>query len=66
MNERKTYTGKFKAFLVDEYLKDKTKLNALAAMHNVHPNQIKNWKTILFKRAGEILDDHRSRSASKP
>jgi transposase len=60
LKSRKKYTGEFKARLVIEYLKGNKTLTELAAMHQVHPNQIKNWKSIFFKRAGTILDDRRS------
>jgi transposase-like protein len=60
LKSRRKYTGEFKAQCVIEYLKGEKTLTELAAIHQVHPNQIKNWKSILFKRAGKILDDHRS------
>jgi hypothetical protein len=60
LKSRRKYTGEFKAHLVIEYLKGERTLAELAAIHQVHPNQIKNWKSILFKRAGKILEDQRS------
>jgi transposase len=60
MKARKRYTGEFKAGLVAEYIKGEKTLAELAVTHQVHPNQIKNWKSILFKRANEVLDDRRS------
>jgi transposase len=60
MKARKKYTGEFKANLVAEYIKGEKTLAELAAIHQVHPNQIKNWKSILLKRANEVLDDRRS------
>jgi transposase len=57
---RKRYTGSFKANLVVEYIKGEKSLAELAEIHQVHPNQIKNWKSILLKRAKEVLDDRRS------
>jgi transposase len=59
MDKRKTYSGSFKARVVIEFLCDKTRLEELAAKYQVHPNQIKNWKTILFKRAHLIFVDRR-------
>lgn len=44
-----------------EYLKGKRSLDEIAAEYQVHPNQIKNWKSILFKRAHEVLGDKRQR-----
>ena len=61
MNKRKKYTGEFKANVVKKYVKvdSKSGLEALAEQYQVHPNQIKNWKSTLFKRAHLVLDDKR-------
>jgi transposase-like protein len=59
MGKRKTYSGVFKAKVVIEFLGGKTGLEELAEKYQVHPNQIKNWKTILFKRAHLIFVDRR-------
>jgi putative transposase len=58
--KRKRYTGTFKAMVVAEYIKGSKSLDEIAVEHQLHPNQIKNWKSILFKRAHEVLDDRRS------
>jgi transposase len=60
MKRRKRYTGDFKAHVVSEYIKAEKTLDEIADEHDVHPNQIKNWKSILLKRAHEVLDDRRS------
>jgi len=60
MKKRRTYTGDFKATLVAEYIKAEKTLSEIAQEHNVHPNQIKNWKSLLLRRAHEILHDRRS------
>jgi transposase-like protein len=65
MKARKKYTGEFKASLVAEYIKGEKTLVELAIIHQVHPNQIKNWKSILLKRANEVLDDRRSHDEEK-
>jgi len=59
MKKRKTYSGTFKARVVSDLLLGKKELVELANDHQLHPNQIKNWKTLLFKRAHIILDDRR-------
>jgi transposase len=59
MTARRQYTGEFKANLVAEYIKGEKTLAELAATHQVHPNQIKNWKSTLLRRANELLDDRR-------
>jgi transposase len=65
MKERKKYSGDFKANVVTEYIKGEKTLDELSAAYQVHPNQIKNWKSILLKRANEVLDDRRSRDKSE-
>lgn len=65
MNIRKTYSGEFKAMVVSEYIRGDKSLEELSDEYQVHPNQIKNWKSLLFKRAPEILDDRRRRSEER-
>ena len=57
--KRKTYTGEFKARIVIDWLKGKKELKVLAKENNLNPNQIKNWKSKLFKHAGIVLEDGR-------
>ena len=59
MKKRKTYTGTFKAKVVNEFINGKMDLDKLSEKYDVHPNQIKNWKSILFKRAHLIFNDKR-------
>ena len=63
MNNRRTYTGNFKARVVIEYIRGSKTLTELADEYEVHPNQVKNWKSLLLKRAPDILDDKRKRRA---
>ncbi len=56
---RKSYSGDFKAKVVEELLKGRRSLNELADQYGLHPNQIKNWKSQLFKRAHLVLEDKR-------
>jgi transposase len=65
MKERKKYSGEFKANLVAEYIKGEKSLTEISTIHQVHPNQIKNWKSILFKRANEVLNDRRAHNKSE-
>ncbi len=60
MKNRKRYSGDFKARVVADYIRGEKTLDEIADEHHVHPNQIKNWKSILLKRAHEVLDDRRS------
>ena len=57
--KRNTYSGSFKARIVSELINGKRSLKELADHYNVHPNQIKNWKSILLKRASDTLEDKR-------
>jgi transposase-like protein len=57
--KRKTYDGLFKARLVTEWINGGKNLIELAEQHSVHPNQIKNWKSLLLKGASQVLDDRR-------
>jgi len=59
MKTRKTYSGIFKAKVVSDLILGKKDLDELANDYQLHPNQIKNWKTLLFKRAHIVLDDRR-------
>jgi transposase len=59
MRKRKTYTGVFKAKVVLELINNKKSLPELAAHYDLHPNQIKNWKSQFFKQAETIFDDKR-------
>jgi transposase-like protein len=61
MKKRKIYSGKFKAKLVLEWIEGKRNLLEIADEHQVHPNQIKNWKTTLLKRAHLVLSDQRKK-----
>lgn len=41
---KKHYTSAFKAKLVLELLKEEKSLSQLAAEHQVHPNQLRQWR----------------------
>ena len=65
MKKRKTYTGTFKAKVVSEFINGKMELDDLAEKYHVHPNQIKIWKSLLFKRAHIIFNDRRQARSAK-
>ncbi len=54
IQRRKTYSGAFKAQVVRELLNGKKTLRDLAEYHSLHPNQIKNWKSVLLKQAAHV------------
>ncbi len=66
MKTRKTYPGEFKARVVVELLRGKKELLELATQYEVHPNQIKNWKSQLLKQAVEIFEDKRRKKKQIP
>jgi transposase-like protein len=57
--KRQSYTGSFKAQVVSELINHKRTLSELSEYYNVHPNQIKNWKSLLLKEAKHVLEDKR-------
>jgi transposase len=59
MRKRKTYSGSFKARVISDLILGRKELNELANYYEIHPNQIKNWKSLLLKRAHLIFDDRR-------
>lgn len=60
---KKHYTAAFKAKLVIELLKEEKTLSQLASQHQVHPNQLRQWRdlvrnemTSLFDKKGHTAD----------
>jgi transposase len=64
MKKRKTYSGSFKARVISDLILGRKELNELADHYEIHPNQIKNWKSLLLKRAHLIFDDRRHSKSS--
>jgi transposase len=59
MRKRKSYSGSFKAKVITDLILRNKKLDELADHYQINPNQIKNWKSLLLKRAHLVLDDRR-------
>lgn len=59
VKKRRSYSGAFKAKVLGEFLNGRRTLKELADLYQIHPNQIKNWKSLLMKRAEFILEDKR-------
>ncbi|MFA5180118.1 MAG: transposase [Syntrophales bacterium] len=57
--KRQSYSGSFKAQVVYEWINRKKTLYELAEYYHVHPNQIKNWKSLLLREAKHVLEDKR-------
>jgi transposase len=66
MKKRRSYNGEFKARILREHLNGRKSLQEIADEYEVHPNQIKNWKCRLMKRAGMVLEDERRRGVGEP
>jgi hypothetical protein len=45
--------------VVLDLLQGEKNLMQLAEEHDLHPNQIKNWKSIFIRKAIEFMDDKR-------
>jgi transposase-like protein len=61
LTKRKTYTSEFKARVVLEYIDGRKSLIELANLYDVHPNQIKNWKSYFMKQAISVFEDRRKK-----
>ena len=62
MKKRNVYSGDFKAKVVLEAIKGNNSLEELANQYCLHPNLIKNWKSMFMKRAKYVLEDRRRKS----
>lgn len=56
---RRRFTGTFKAAVVLEALEGKQSVQELAERHQLHPNQIRNWKSLFRKRLPYLFEDRR-------
>ncbi len=59
MTIRKRYGGKLKGKIALEAVKEEKTIAELTSLYDVHPNQIRTWKSHLIKNAGEIFEDKR-------
>ncbi len=59
MKKRNVYSGAFKAKVVLESIQGEKSLEELSTAYDLHPNQIKNWKSLFLKNAKYILEDRR-------
>lgn len=53
---KKHYTAAFKAKLVLELLKEEKMLSQLASEHQVHPNQLRQWRDLVLKQMDSLFD----------
>ena len=59
--KRRTFSQEFKFKVAIEALKNQSTLNELAKKHNLHPNQISQWKQQLLKDGPEVFSSGRTR-----
>lgn len=60
--KRRTFSADFKAKLAIEALREQHTLAELAAQHQVHPNQITQWKKQLMDSLPEVFGRRREQS----
>lgn len=53
---KKHYIAAFKAKVVLELLKEEKTLSQLAAEHQVHPNQLRQWRDLVLKQMASLFD----------
>jgi transposase len=53
-----TYTSAFKAKVVLELLKEEKTISQLAAEYKVHPNVLRDWRTLAVKNLAALFDKH--------
>lgn len=54
--KRRNHAPAFKAQVALAALKGDKTLAELAQQHDIHPNQITDWKTQLLERAAQVFD----------
>lgn len=62
---KKTYTAAFKAQVVLELLKETKTLSQLSSEYGVHPNVLREWKTIALKGLPDVFEKRDSMSEIK-
>ena len=55
MEKRRNFTPEQKAKIVLEVLREEKTLNEVAAMYEVHPNQLRRWKAEFLSNAGRVF-----------
>ena len=63
--KRRAFTAEFKAKLAVEAIRQRQTLAELAAEHQVHPNQITQWKKQLMETLPEVFGRRREQSVQE-
>ena len=53
---KKVYTSAFKSQVVQELLKETKTLQQLAAEHSIHPNVLRDWKTVALNSFPDLFE----------
>jgi putative transposase len=61
-HKRQTYTPSFKAKVVLESMREHKTSAELAAAYNIHPGQIRNWKSLASRGMEELFSKRRKES----
>mgnify|MGYP006322838643 FL=1 len=61
--KRRNHSPAFKAQVAIAALKGDKTLAELAQQHDVHPNQITDWKTQLMERSAQVFGDGTAKAA---
>lgn len=59
MGKRK-FTAEFKANLVLEVLRGERELGAIAAEHQINPNQLRTWKAAFLEKAPTLFEESKA------
>ncbi len=60
---KKHYTASFKAQVVQELLKEEKTIAQIAAAYEVHPTQLRQWKSIVVDGLPSLFEEKNSLSA---
>ena len=58
---RKKFSAEFKAKVALEFIKNEGTLAELASKYEVHPTQIKEWRSILQSQAKEVFEGKKNK-----
>jgi transposase len=67
MKTRRRFTAEFKADVAPEAISEERTISDLVTKHQLHPNQITQWKRQAIENLAKAFDDKAAdRSAGKP
>ena len=64
MGKRK-FTAEFKTAIVLEVLREERELSAIAAEHQINPNQIRAWKKAFLEKAPTLFEESKQAKESE-